>query len=632
MSFIESADQILLWSALFVYCGTNSVLGSQVFVQCEIILIYPKISRSGRMDTSDYVVGMGMAVNVARLIVGVNDLFTMNPELAAQWHPTKNGRLTPRDVTISAAYKAWWMCPLFHEWEAPIYSRSAGTGCPKCSGRVPIVGYTDLGTVNPDLAAQWHPTLNGALTPQHITANSGQKVWWLCSLLHEWDAAISHRARGTGCPVCTGRRVLAGFNDLSTVNPELAAQWHPTLNGDLTPHNVTANSNRKVSWICPLLHEWKAVIAGRMRSNSCPTCIGQRVLVGFNDLATTNPELAAQWHPTLNGDLTPQGVTTGSKKKAWWKCQFSHEWEAQITNRSRGQGCPVCSGNRVLVGFNDLGTINPELASQWHPILNGDLTPQDVTTGSKKIVWWECYLSHEWEAPIVNRSSGQGCVVCSGRRVLIGFNDLGTITPELSSQWHPTRNGELTPQDVTTGSHKKVWWKCKFNHEWEAQICSRAQGPGCFKCSSGMTERGFREAFEKFSKFAFKSDRIDLIRTSRKYKRAQIDMLNDDLRIVIEYDGEWTHGGNGPEGKSLQKKLSEDKETTETLVDIGYNVIRIREHSSKGKLPFVLLDPDYESNVLQITYKSFGTDKDNIDDLTQKIITQKAEWFTPSIK
>ncbi len=126
-----------------------------------------------------------------------------------------------------------------------------------------------------------------------------------------------------GCPYCAGRKVLKGFNDLFTCMPEIAAQWHPTLNGTLTPYDVTHGSKKKVWWICEQGH-----------------------VKGFNDLFTCMPEIAAQWHPTLNGTLTPYDVTHGSKKKVWWICEQGHVWCASIASRTGGKrcGCPVCAG------------------------------------------------------------------------------------------------------------------------------------------------------------------------------------------------------------------------------------------------------------------------------------------------
>ena len=133
-------------------------------------------------------------------------------------------------------------------------------------------------------------------------------------------------------------------------------------------------------------------------------------------LAETYPEVAKQWHPTLNGKLTPNDFTKGSDKKVWWKCPEGgdHEWESNIYNRSKGNGCPVCSG-RKAVNSNCLATLNPELAMEWHPTKNGDLTPYHFTEGTHKKVWWKCDKGedHEWKTSVVKRTNGTNCPFCT---------------------------------------------------------------------------------------------------------------------------------------------------------------------------------------------------------------------------
>ena len=249
------------------------------------------------------------------------------------------------------------------------------------------------------LLEQWLSEKNGDLTAQNVSAFSNRKLWWRCEEGHEWQAPVKSRARGKGCPICSNREVRSGFNDLATVQPEIAAQWHPTKNGTLTPDMIVPGKHRKVWWQCELGHEWEAQVYSRLGGNGCPVCSGRRVLAGFNDLAIKNPDVAAQWHPTRNGDLTPQNVTSACNKKVWWQCEFGHEYEAHISIRTSATiptGCPYCSGKRVLVGFNDLATTHPTLAKEWHPALNGDLTPEMVSRGSNKKVWWQCSEGHIW--------------------------------------------------------------------------------------------------------------------------------------------------------------------------------------------------------------------------------------------
>lgn len=200
----------------------------------------------------------------------------------------------------------------------------------------------------PALAAEWDRMKNGALTPQMIMPGSTRKVWWTCQMGHSWRASIAARASsGSGCPYCAGRKVLPGFNDLASQDPQLAREWDEEKNGALTPQMVSVGSNRKVWWICARGHSYQSVVASRATNQSgCPYCAGRKVLPGFNDLATLEPRIAAEWHPTLNGALTPEQVTVGSRKKVWWGCAYGHVWKSVIYSRTGAKrcGCPVCAG------------------------------------------------------------------------------------------------------------------------------------------------------------------------------------------------------------------------------------------------------------------------------------------------
>lgn len=409
-------------------------------------------------------------------------LLILQPKLAEQWHPTKNGDLLPENVTASANKKIWWICEQGHEWQAMLNSRSQGAGCPICAGKQVLSGFNDLETKNPNIAKQWHPTKNGSMTPSDIFPSSNKKFWWMCEKGHEWQATAADRIAGKGCAVCSGHKVLTGYNDLATVNPQLASQWHPTKNGALMPTDITSGTDRRVWWICEKGHEWDAVVSSRTSGIGCPYCAGQRLIKGINDLLSLNPTLAKQWHPTKNGNLSPSDVMPNSNKKAWWLGECGHEWEAVISTRNAGRGCPYCSSVKLLVGYNDLATKNPELAKEWHPTKNGDKTPKDFISGSNKKAWWICEKGHEWQNSIGARNSGHKCPYCANQLLLVGYNDLATLNPELAKQWHPIKNGDKTPQDFISGSDKKVWWLCGQGHEWQAQINSRNKGSGCPEC------------------------------------------------------------------------------------------------------------------------------------------------------
>ena len=270
---------------------------------------------------------------------------------------------------------------------------------------------------------------------------------------------------------------------------DLLEQWDQESNGDLRPDGAQAGSHKKVWWRCSLGHRWSAEIRSRaLYRTNCPVCANRVVVPGFNDLATLRPDLAAQWDQERNDPLRADQVASGSHRTVWWRCEKGHRWRAQICSRTQNDyGCPVCTGKVVIPGVNDLATLNPAVAAQWHPEKNGALTPQQVSVGSNRRAWWLCQNGHEWETGIAHRGlRSVGCPYCTNRKVLPGFNDLATTRPDLAEQWHPTLNLPLTPQMVTAGSHRAVWWICEHGHVWKARLYSRTGGnnAGCPFCAS----------------------------------------------------------------------------------------------------------------------------------------------------
>ena len=144
--------------------------------------------------------------------------------------------------------------------------------------------------------------------------------------------------------------------------PELAAQWHPTKNGDLSPEDVLPNTNRKAWWLCSeCLNEWEANVASRNQGVGCPECGKQRQsatliaqrLRSVGSLAANNPELAGQWHPRMNNGLSPEDVLPNTNRKAWWQCpKCGHEWQASVASRNQGVGCPECGKKRAASSAN----------------------------------------------------------------------------------------------------------------------------------------------------------------------------------------------------------------------------------------------------------------------------------------
>ena len=266
---------------------------------------------------------------------------------------------------------------------------------------------------NKSLMQEYNYIKNININLENLSLGSKRKIWWICNKGHEWEASINNRNKGTGCPQCSGRQVIVGYNDLATVNPKLAKEWNYEKNGELKPDMVMANSGKKVWWICKKGHEWEASIDNRSRGRDCPFCANKQLLKGYNDLATINPKLAKEWNYEKNGELKPDMIMANSGKKVWWICNKEHEWEASVINRNRGTGCSICTGQQVYKGYNDLATINPNLAKEWNYEKNDKLKPDMVMTNSNRKVWWKCNKGHEWQATIYSRNNGNGCPTCA---------------------------------------------------------------------------------------------------------------------------------------------------------------------------------------------------------------------------
>jgi len=344
-------------------------------------------------------------------------------------------------------------------------------------------------------------------------------------------------------------------HNLSVMNPKLAQEWHSFKNGQLTPKDVTPGSGKKAWWKCPIAddHVWEAVIESRALNNcGCPYCSG-RYADKNNNLKKLNPEISKEWHPTKNADLKPSDFTPRSGLIVWWKCPKGddHEWQSTIANRAVGNGCPICSG-RKAVRSNCLATLNPELAKEWHPAKNKDLTPYDVVLGSNKKVWWKCPKGddHEWETTVVDRNEGGGCPVCANRKI-VNSNCLATLRPDLANEWHPAKNEKRTPYNTHPGSSFKVWWKCKHGHEWKVAIEKRAaRNTGCPKCCKKTTLPELRIFAELKTIFPTIQHRSII----RGY---EVDIYIPELKVGIEYDGVFWHKNSTEKDKKKNKALEE---------------------------------------------------------------------------
>ncbi|WP_413355402.1 zinc-ribbon domain-containing protein [Microbacterium sp. 1P06AB] len=364
-------------------------------------------------------------------------------------------------------------------------------GCGFCAGKRLKPGFNTLADTHPELSPEWGPD-NGELTPEGVMAGSGTPVNWVCADGHVYPASPNTRTSGHGCGFCTNTRVAPTINALSVLRPDLAAEWHPAKNVSDTPETVSPYTDRKVWWLCPDGHDYDMSPSYRAKEGGSCTVCSHRTVHSTTCLAATHPDVARLWHPTLNGNLTPEMVMAGTSGAFWWLCPAGHVRVTTISARVNSSACAECSG-RAVGPTTSLAAVRPELAAEFHPTKNGSTTASDIHSRAAREYWWQCAEGHEWPASPEQRSRAKDptCPVCTGRLLVPGVNDLATTHPPLARQWHPTRNGGF-PSELTRRSATRAWWLCQCGREWPAKVNARVDSrSGCpgRTCGGGRVMR-----------------------------------------------------------------------------------------------------------------------------------------------
>lgn len=434
-----------------------------------------------------------------RTVPGINDFATHFPEIAKEWHPTKNGYLKPSDISKKNGQKVWWICQYGHEWQATPKDRATdNTGCPLCKSRR-LTSFPEQ-AITYYIKKLYPDTLNR----YKDIFNNGMELDIYIPSIHlgiEYDGAAwhntedSHRREYEKYTLCKNNNIT-----LIRVKEFTGIEW-----SDVSDKTYIIKNRKNLN---ELSHIIQSIIDSIVPSSNTHHSqidiniprdeneIKEFLTVVPNSLSVIRADLAEEWHPTKNGNLTPEMFSLNSNDYAWWKCKIcGHEWRTTIISRGgkRNSGCPECS--KILRGktftkskVEERGSLaqnNPSLAKEWHPLKNGTLTPNDITEKRFKNVWWLCSkCGYEWESSPNNRSKGVGCPCCSGRVPKIGVNDFKTIFPNLAEEWNFDKNFPYTPDMFLPKSGKIFGWKCKScGYEWNTSIRNRTRGNTCPNCA-----------------------------------------------------------------------------------------------------------------------------------------------------
>ena len=372
-------------------------------------------------------------------------------------------------------------------------------------------------------------------------------------------------------------------SSLRDSHPEIATRWMGNMNPEdgRTPDGFGLNARLKCWWWCGKeSHPWAASTPRDQTYGflACPTC-HQEDLEECNRLMKLPVADVALLVEAWRDERPYEGLTVGDLcsgvqgknfgKTFTLRCAAGHKIDTVVW-RFVTVGCPYCQGSatRAESGAKTIAIEDPELAATWHPIRNGDLTPENTEPGYRKALWWQSRqcCGHEWSETVADHvlgrrpQAGRGHFYCPECESVWG--SLAWLDPELAAEWHP--ENELTPWHVKPFSGGVVVrWRCSVNpdHEWDAAVADRSAGRLCPECSTAGTsqiEKAFLTAAQAHDVFA----------PAARIGRWRVDVLVPSRRLVIEYDGKYWHANK--QGIDLRKSLA--------LIDAGYRVARVREN------------------------------------------------------
>lgn len=413
-------------------------------------------------------------------------LESKRPDLVSEWNYERN-ELTPSDYAPQSNKRVWWICRKGHEWRASINSRFRGVGCPKCN--------KEKGTSFPEQTIFFY--LSKVTKTENRFDYDGFEIDIYLPSLNvgiEYDGIHFHSSEKTALREQKKNEYLKSKGVRLIRIKEINDKTNISIENDIIYYPFERdyrNIDLLINYLSSLFELGiKDVDHNRDRSK-----IYEQYILSEkeNSIATKCPELLKEWDFDKNGKLDPYYFRYSSNHKAWWKCNKGHSWQAIIYSRYHGNGCPYCSNNLLLKGFNDLKTLNPTFMVDWDYDKNNDINPSDILGFPQKKVWWKCHTcGYEWEATIDKRGQGRGCPKCKnelGKRkrldgIIIEKGSIAETHPELLKEWDYERNGGLNPNDFSAGSGKRVWWICsKCGKSWETIIKNRTSGHGCPHCS-----------------------------------------------------------------------------------------------------------------------------------------------------
>jgi hypothetical protein len=363
---------------------------------------------------------------ISKIKLLTENLLIKRPDLAKEWDYELNGDLRPEQILCNSKYKVWWKCDKNHSWDAYIYSRNKGSGCPYCKG-LKATKENNITITHPNLLLEWDYEKNKGINPNEFMYGSGKMVWWICSKnpSHSWKTSIRNRTKGCGCSKCniefnTSFPEQSIYYYLKQIFPEAKSRYK---------YKINLNKKVEIDVYIPEINlgieydglRYHKTIKGVIKDENKNFILSDKIHLirirenGLPDINNFSSEVFIRKNNTSQSALTE--IIILIFKYILLNFNLNEEIKNTIKNikiDTEKDSLFIYS----LIDYNNkensLLCKNPKLAEEWNYFKNGKLKPNMINCNSNKKVWWICNKGHEWKAQVGSRNKGCGCPKCSG--------------------------------------------------------------------------------------------------------------------------------------------------------------------------------------------------------------------------
>lgn len=433
-----------------------------------------------------------------KVIKGINDFKSSNPQLMLDWDYELNEGIDPESLSPKSITVVNWKCHICgNKWKGRIRDATKKMiNCPACSfvdrGHKKHIAALKKngGIVRKDLLKDWDYTRNER-GPDEYSPNSNEIVFWKCHICgHEWKSKVSNRSHGRGCPCCSNRVLVQGVNDLQTTHPDIANEWDYKLNFPITPKDVMHGTAHEYYWICPYGHKpyLKSPNKRTSQHSGCPVCntgkqssFAERALFFYTKQLF--PDAINRYREIFNNGMELDVYIPSLRLGIEYDGVAFHKPERLDREKRKYL---ICKENHIkLIRIKEQNLWEVWQNNIADKMYQTEYDGKDLLKLEDTIRWVLGKISFNFSNLHldINIYRDENKI----RNINPGFlkeNSLATKYPEIAKEWHPTKNGELTPSMFLCGSSYNAWWLCPVcGNEWRRQINSRVgQKTGCKKC------------------------------------------------------------------------------------------------------------------------------------------------------